>query len=1181
MEPVTQQIKFKAHCIAKQTALALVHLVVFGLFVGRSDAASLRCPTATAGGSFPEAAEITALWKGLSMSGLDGSDGPMGCPLAVKAISDSATGWSGVQQRFQRGTILIGNGASSGMEVAAVRGLGGWFVWWKAPGKASEAQFEPSKGPPSALGASNAFIAHWSFGGFVMTVASTDMVALWRCSGSPCSWARITPMLDMPMIDGLSRPFDAAAKLDRFALAQPDPARSNDRLNALLPDWLPCYTAINADSASPGEGTISRAILMMRGSAECPLTGQTPTWVVDQWLSRFSFPSDQLPGTDTDDFPCTRYGDLDVMLVPLLHLVLQHQAQFSAATLSNVRNLVAPWGGSPRTDAYATPNGTCAGYSMIETENHILMQETARYLSNFLRGQDTSSNRDWLLRFLQQLVRRDFYEFNSLPYTRYHLKPLYALHDYAPDSALRTAARGVIDWIFAKESVAENMDRDHRPFRRQPDPKRYANTFWWGSATTASTAQTSVFAGPLQHIHTDIDLELNDGLDENKDDVFADPNGYPALGSGEESFAAEFADISDTGYTLPAPLGSWLGSRYMDNANNRVSYIQEIHHSSTIANDPNLFLQTNQGVELMSGNRNWTINAGGNAVPPGALPDPPRGAGWTAALIIGGAAIGTLIAAAIAVGFSFGPLGVVVSLVVGLILGSVLAPTIADKIARDNQTKSLWKDQPGILRETTLIPSAVGLDRSQTIRFGQPLVNTENASIWPRLCVAEGFLCGFDLIMPNRPFSEDSQPCPLALTMMPPAAAYIAMDDGGVSIATELGCLVMPSGDSRGWTMWTFERGMVVEGTNDPPGQERIGVVWIHDDGKGSRVLHQRWRLGGQYHDFYNVHAYNRDVVAGSGYAPGGDIRSADSGDPNNMNTWDKGEVSFVLKDVNDPAKDVQDSTWSILTEACDPEYTWYGYLGFRTSYTCHADVLPKLTITVAEPAAQPFSCKAYDFRGQGLVMETGESCTSSPYGMFTYTWVRPCTDRCPPGANNYGFVVVAPSRGWTSSSDFAAKVELSIAAFKVAAGHEYLPIFPNTIDVPISPPVRGVPQPDGKTKWVPVGPPGVHTVTFRFTGDTLDQGNILGDTGAPDIFGPLLGNPEQWPTARGHVLTPDLPSVGPTELLHSAGTGCFTMRGIASLSAADPPGLLVDLRNTSAPIVEELISSKLAAACP
>jgi hypothetical protein len=144
--------------------------------------------------------------------------------------------------------------------------------------------------------------------------------------------------------------------------------------------------------------------------------------------------------------------------------------------------------------------------------------------------------------------------------------------------------------------------------------------------------------------------------------TFTDPVGYPALGSGDESFLAEFADISETGYSLPTALGDWLVARFMDNANNRVSYIQAIHHFSTIANDPNLFLQANQGVELISGNRNWTIIAGGNAVPPGLLPDPPRGVGWTAAHIIGGAAIGVVIAAALALGFSFGPAGIVVSL---------------------------------------------------------------------------------------------------------------------------------------------------------------------------------------------------------------------------------------------------------------------------------------------------------------------------------------------------------------------------------------------------------------------------------------------------------------------------------------------------------------------------------------
>jgi hypothetical protein len=72
-------------------------VVVFALLAASSQAASqvasLRCPTTLAGGSLSEAAEITALWKGLSISGMDGSDGPLGCPLDVKAISnDSGSG---------------------------------------------------------------------------------------------------------------------------------------------------------------------------------------------------------------------------------------------------------------------------------------------------------------------------------------------------------------------------------------------------------------------------------------------------------------------------------------------------------------------------------------------------------------------------------------------------------------------------------------------------------------------------------------------------------------------------------------------------------------------------------------------------------------------------------------------------------------------------------------------------------------------------------------------------------------------------------------------------------------------------------------------------------------------------------------------------------------------------------
>src|ERR1700730_1390472 len=44
--------------------------------------------------------------------------------------------------------------------------------------------------------------------------------------------------------------------------------------------------------------------------------------------------------------------------------------------------------------------------------------------------------------------------FNSIPYSRYHLKALYILHDYAPDEQVKIVARGLLDWIFAKQAVS-------------------------------------------------------------------------------------------------------------------------------------------------------------------------------------------------------------------------------------------------------------------------------------------------------------------------------------------------------------------------------------------------------------------------------------------------------------------------------------------------------------------------------------------------------------------------------------------------------------------------------------------------------------------------------------------------------------------------------------------------------
>jgi hypothetical protein len=507
--------------------------------------------------------------------------------------------------------------------------------------------------------------------------------------------------------------------------------------------------------------------------------------------------------------------------------------------------------------------------------------------------------------------------------------------------------------------------------------------------------------------------------------------------------------------------------------------------------------------------------------------------------------------------------------VIGGLLGFGAGLTVAQQ-ANQRQFETLWSDQPGIMRETTLIPSPIGLNRSQTIRFGQPLVMQVNATPLARLCVAEGFMCGFDLVMPARPFpATDTAPCPLSVSVPSPISGLASQLDGsGRTILTELGCLLSPGGNVRDWTVWNFEHGSLLQGVGDPPGKERLAALWIETVGQ-TRTLRLKWMLPGQSHDWYNAHIYNTDASTSSDDAPGGDIGFYTSGDADETDTWDKGEATFPLAGVND-------SVWSVITEACDPTH---GLFGIRTGHECHANILPKLMVNVALPPKQSFSCAAHDFRGQGLVLEVGD-CLHGPYGLFVYIAVFPCSGRCPENASNYGFVVVAPSRGWTWV-DFGSIVEISMATYRVTSGHDYLPLdMPATVSVPISPPVSSTPQSDGTLKWTATGPPSMHTVTFRFRGSQPGDPTILSDSGAPTLYPALSGDPETWPTAIGQVTTPDLPTMT-QPLVHSSGQGCFTVAGLRRVGDTDPRGLVVDLRNPAALVIDEPPSSTLAGRCP
>lgn len=1190
----------------RKTGAAAVLIFTFSLlvvsltFLPTASGQSARCPNdfLEDGNADPlEASMIVAFWKEVHGPGLSGGDGPLGCPVGKSVkIDNTEYSWKGVKQTFQRGWIFLGRGTSAGGAIVVVRGLDSWTIWWK--GVPSEVLpmiwNEPIEG--TRIGHTiRGTPAWWRYGGDLYDTYAKD---------NKLSFA-LADLNELP-----ARPFDPAAKLgglvkdqedssrshlDAKGLTKPDISGLDKRINALFTDWLPCHTRLpkqnEPDKDDIGESTFANAMIMMRRSAPCPLTGRSPSADVKDWLRILRFPADMVPGTSWDEkFPCSlRKGELDVTLVQLLYLRLKHGLALADPIRQHIDTVLSPWGTPARKTPYVTPQGTCGGFSLIETENHMLLQETAAYLINSLMGRDTASNRDWIMKFLTQIIRRDFYEFNSIPYSRYQLKALYVLHDYAPHEHVRTVAAGVLDWIFAKQAVSGNLDRDHRPYRRTHGDAHLAPSEWWGSAATPITTETAVLAGPLQHSHTDIDLEFEQ---ETSKQAWTDVTAFPNLGTVHEYSAAALVDVAHTNYRLPEALVGWIEWRYTSEESNRTTYIQAINHVPKIIDDTAIFAQANSGAEMVSGNRNWTMIAGGTPSPPGDPGPPPltnsAEAAYTAGVSTGGAVVG-------------GTIGGVPGAVVGGVIGGILGGSKPEDIAADKQRDFLWGTQAGTIRETTLIPTPVGLDRNHTFRFGASVVTTGGSQV-DRLCIAEGFMCGYDLKWPIRPFpdAKDAFKCPLDIPIPPwLTSAFQSRVGGGKTVISVMGC-PLTEGSNSGWSIWTFENGMLAVVHSDPAGEERFAGAWVEgrtDEARGH--MRVSWNIRGDGYDWFRVHAYRRSVSPRGGEPPGGWIDPLPIvGNPSDRTMQPDGEATFPI------SADVMDLSWDVLIVGCKKEY----FAGVLTGHDCKDNKMPRLTVNVGPMPKQSFSCavhvpppprvgKKHTRHERAVIMEVG-SCKDGPYGLYVYPWNEPCPYEherlpgkavsfpgvtvCPEGASNYGFVVVAPSRGMTPD-EFRNIVGASMANWR-AGGNNYAPGLPASIDVPISPPV--VRKTDmnltGGTKWMPTAPPSRHTVTFRWP--VVGGAAILGDTGAPSLFFPTALGVfyKDWPTALGHVSAPDSPGAADT-LIRNSGTGCFTVSGFPTPHNSNPKGLLVDFRNIdiAAPIVADLPSLDLPSRCP
>lgn len=245
-----------------------------------ADAASLRCPAekidAGKDATPAEVAKMEALWKDLHGSGAGGGDGPLGCPIGTPTVvADPKIEWAGLQQQFQRGWVLVGRGASNGGDVALMRGVDEWTIWFTGL---------QAIVLPTVVGTSTTQVrpAAWPRGGsvFVTQIPGSDpTISLLRCptnqqfsqsSISMNGCKRLLPDLMTPP----DRPFDPAARLDEL-LVVPDVAGKSKRIGAVLADWLPCHVRPPMRD-EVGEAAFSHVLLMLRRSTPCPLTGRSP-----------------------------------------------------------------------------------------------------------------------------------------------------------------------------------------------------------------------------------------------------------------------------------------------------------------------------------------------------------------------------------------------------------------------------------------------------------------------------------------------------------------------------------------------------------------------------------------------------------------------------------------------------------------------------------------------------------------------------------------------------------------------------------------------------------------------------------------------------------------------------------------------------------------------------------------
>jgi hypothetical protein len=313
---------------------------------------------------------------------------------------------------------------------------------------------------------------------------------------------------------------------------------------------------------------------------------------------------DSRVGTTIDSCPGCRTGEYDVALSGYLPIAERFGAILPTDIYSHILNDLLDERGSLDLGDHSVSVG------IPESENHINLIESARYLANDLlytatsdSQYDNSSNsvivfpaafgyeteqvpanelgcsqgcsgisvtmRDYWLKRLRHFLQTDFIEYNARPYQGYSMRAIQNLASYAQDPQVRAAAGMVLDYVSAKFAASSNNNRRSAPYRRKAE---YNDPYLIGFHADPQSARMLALVG-------DLDILKNTPKGDSSGHWYGRPDMEMSL---------------VTGYRVPEPILDLI-----INPKHRIFY-QGLHHYAD---------------ELYAGSPSFLISAGGHFAP--------------------------------------------------------------------------------------------------------------------------------------------------------------------------------------------------------------------------------------------------------------------------------------------------------------------------------------------------------------------------------------------------------------------------------------------------------------------------------------------------------------------------------------------------------------------------------------